>query len=199
MDSAYLMRTELQNVQHDNPRHYKPIEEIYLGVNVASSLSSSNLSPNDIKLFKLRCLEFYIEGAKQIKTSFDFGSPITRSLEFLNPTIIKRRSIQSLSHIARSFPNVIQQEHLQTLDNEWRHLKMNDTILATKEEDPEVFWQEVFRAQDCDGKLHYTTLKEIVSALLCLPHSSATVERIFSSINLIKTKTRNHLGTETME
>ncbi|CAG9786631.1 unnamed protein product [Diatraea saccharalis] len=47
--------------------------------------------------------------------------------------------------------------------------------------------------------VHYATLKEIVSALLCLPHSSATVERIFSSINLIKTKTRNHLGTDTME
>lgn len=34
--------------------------------------------------------------------------------------------------------------------------------------------------------------------LLCLPHSSATVERVFSQTNLMKTKVRNSLNTETL-
>lgn len=34
MDSSYLSRTEVHNIQHDNPRYYKPIENIYLGVKV---------------------------------------------------------------------------------------------------------------------------------------------------------------------
>lgn len=34
--------------------------------------------------------------------------------------------------------------------------------------------------------------------MLILPHSSECVERLFSSINLIKTKLRNQLFTETL-
>ena len=34
--------------------------------------------------------------------------------------------------------------------------------------------------------------------LMSLPHSSACVERIFSQVNLMKTKTRNSLNTETL-
>ena len=33
---------------------------------------------------------------------------------------------------------------------------------------------------------------------LCLPHANVDVERVFSSVNLIKTKTRNRLHTKTL-
>ena len=69
----------------------------------------------------------------------------------------------------------------------------------TDEEDPEKFWHQVFCAEDADGTLLYPKLKEWVTAILSFPHSTATVERIFSSINLIKTKTRNSLSTSTIE
>jgi len=49
-----------------------------------------------------------------------------------------------------------------------------------------------------DEKLAYPEINKLVSYLLTLPHSSACVERIFSAINLNKTKTRNRLGTETL-
>ena len=32
--------------------------------------------------------------------------------------------------------------------------------------------------------------------LLCFPHSSASVERVFSQVNLMKTKVRNSLNTD---
>lgn len=65
MSSSYFFETELHNVQHDYPRHYKPIDDLYLGANVAVSLSTApNLNPNDVHVFKLRCLGFYVEGAK---------------------------------------------------------------------------------------------------------------------------------------
>jgi hypothetical protein len=38
-----------------------------------------------------------------------------------------------------------------------------------------------------------------VRGLLCLPHSSANIERIFSSVNVIKTKQRNALNSESIE
>ena len=37
-----------------------------------------------------------------------------------------------------------------------------------------------------------------MGSLLCLPHANVDVERVFSSVNLIKTKTRNRLHTKTV-
>lgn len=76
---------------------------------------------------------------------------------------------------------------------------MNDDLLESSAEDTELFWHQVNCAQDLDGQSLYPTLLQFVTALLSLPHSSAAVERISSAVNLIETKTRNHLGTETIE
>ena len=37
-----------------------------------------------------------------------------------------------------------------------------------------------------------------MGSLLCLPHANVDVERVFSSVNLIKTKIRNRLHTKTV-
>lgn len=44
----------------------------------------------------------------------------------------------------------------------------------------------------------FPILNTFITALLSLPHSSAAVERIFSAVNLIKTKTRNRRGTRSL-
>jgi len=48
------------------------------------------------------------------------------------------------------------------------------------------------------NNLPFPKLYNFVKLLLSLPHSSACVGRIFSVINLNKTKTRNRLSTETL-
>lgn len=50
-----------------------------------------------------------------------------------------------------------------------------------------------------DDTVMFPTLSMFVQKLMCLPHSSATVERVFSAINLIKRKERNKLKSETLE
>lgn len=47
-----------------------------------------------------------------------------------------------------------------------------------------------------DGTPAFPALKQFVSAMLSLPHSSAAVERVFSAVNLLKTKQRNSLSTD---
>lgn len=44
----------------------------------------------------------------------------------------------------------------------------------------------------------FPNLSHLVSGLLCLPHSSATAERVFSAVNNLKTKQRNRLSTKTL-
>lgn len=100
-------------------------------------------------------------------------------------------------------PNLISvDELLEQLDTEWRFLR-NNKDLATDDlaEVLETYWCKVTAVRDpadYSDRL-YPTLSKFVSAVLSLPHSSAAVERIFSSINLIKTKQRNRLKTNTIE
>lgn len=58
------------------------------------------------------------------------------------------------------------------------------------------FWHDI-----SDLKIGTDNFKfpNFIFNVLCLPHSSANVERIFSRINLNKTKTRNRLKYDTLE
>ncbi|KAL0849463.1 hypothetical protein ABMA28_013746 [Loxostege sticticalis] len=199
---SYLTQTELQNVEYANPRNFKALEEMYLGAKVAMTVAtnSAELNPSDVTTFKLRCLDFYIEGAKQIKSRYKFDNNIAKKMEFLNPDIVKARKVQSVVDLALFFPNIIDAENIQDLDTEWRHLRNNTELRSTDSgENIEEFWKKIMTAINSgDGNLLYPVLTSFISALLSLPHSSASVERIFSAINLMKTKQRNKLCTETI-
>lgn len=187
MDDEYVSRTEAGLIQIDNPRHYKPIDNLYLGAKVSASLASTNsntLNQDDIKAFKLKCLDFFIEGAKQIKKRYDFSNDVIKEMQFLDPHVVKSRKINSLVALAVKFPNLISVNELQQLDTEWRFLRNNKDLAPDESEDVETYWCKVTAARDPANYSNqlYPTLSKFVSAILSLPHSSAAVERIFSSI-----------------
>lgn len=57
------------------------------------------------------------------------------------------------------------------------------------------FWKYLFNLIDGNDNPVFPKMIKLVSYILPLPHSSAAVERIFRTINLDKTKTRNKLST----
>ncbi|XP_041978531.1 uncharacterized protein LOC121735744 isoform X1 [Aricia agestis] len=70
----YISRNDHKNIDYKNPRKYMDIKDWYLGAEVGATLSSPTLtiSPEEIKKFKFRCLEFYIEAIKQLLQRFPF-------------------------------------------------------------------------------------------------------------------------------
>ncbi len=63
---------------------------------------------------------------------------------------------------------------------------------------PEEFWSKVGKVNYMDNQPVVPHLSKFMKSLLCLSHSSATAERVFSAINRMKTKTRSRLSTETL-
>ena len=53
---------------------------------------------------------------------------------------------------------------------------------------PQNFWCTVSLTRQCDNTLMFPNLAAFMQTLLSLPHSSASVERIFSAVNRIKQK-----------
>lgn len=61
------------------------------------------------------------------------------------------------------------------------------------------FWSGVLEYQDAEGKFIFDDLAEFALQILILPFSNAVVERVFSIMNLVKTKTRSLLSLKMLE
>lgn len=195
----YLTSTPIENVDFINPRNLMHIDAIYYGAAASNTLlsSSENLNSDQVNLFKCRCLDFYIEACKQITTRFPLKNNPIKSLDIIDPKNVKIGKTASIVPMTRLFPNIVQSNDFQEIDTEWRILR-NCEQIKTFPDDVELFWNEVSLLKRGDETHMFPLLSNFIFNILSLPHSSANVERIFSQINLLKTKQRNRLSTESI-
>ncbi|KAG5892418.1 hypothetical protein JTB14_003354 [Gonioctena quinquepunctata] len=84
---------------------------------------------------------------------------------------------------------------MNELEREWKVLKNSDISTSMKMSD---FWACVANTKKGDDSEAFPNLSGFVKVSLCLPHSSAAVERVFSQISLNKAKIRNKLQPDTL-
>lgn len=93
-------------------------------------------------------------------------------------------------------------EEKQHADSEFRTTLFDQDVqqLAASCETTEQFWGEIGKLEGIEqGSQKYGVISDIAKNLLCLPISSADCERIFSQVNIIKTKARNRFKVENVE
>lgn len=84
------------------------------------------------------------------------------------------------------------------MNDEWRRLavaQLNENIRNIQY--GEDFWVALLN-MEYEGENLFKNAASFLLKILSLPHFSVDCERVFSEINLIKTKVRNNLNTETM-
>ena len=59
--------------------------------------------------------------------------------------------------------------------------------------DTDSFWKEVLQFKDTSGSNPFEDISKCAISALILPHSNADIERVFSSMNYIKSKLRNKI------
>lgn len=201
MNQNYLNSTPIEEVQFRNPHNFLKLEDMYFGHLVSVALANAhNLSPSDIINFKKTCLDYYIESAHQIYKRFPFNGAsvkILKEINVIDPKYLKEQKPISIAPLATHFTNFILD--LQTIDNEWRLLRNDIVIEESDETNVTLFWTKIKNCLNMDGTQKYAQLSKLVEIVLTLPHSSASTERLFSAINLNKTKTRNKLSTDTLK
>lgn len=197
---TYIKNTPTENIQFRNPHNFLPLPEIYLGPYVSRSLVNTKIAENDLNVFRQKCLEFYIEAAKQIYQRFPFQdqtAAILKEISLLDPKIIRERKINSIATLAQHFTHFLEDGNISEIDRQWRLLR-NEDIIHNEINDIIEFWENIKTVLNPDGTQRYSEITKLVEICLSLPHSSATCERLFSIINLNKTKIRNKLNTSTL-
>lgn len=198
LNDSYVNSVSLKDIAYKDQSYFKPMEEMYLGIKVQMEVTNSTLlQDQDLKDFRVNCLEFLIESVSQIYKRFPYGCPVLESLENLNPRVVIEKNVPSLIDLICNFENLATPD-IQIVDSEWRLLRnMQGSVPVNSSMEPEVFWDTVSKARQIDNVLMCPNLSEFMLKLLCLPNSTAAVEKVFSTINKIKSRSK-HTPTETL-
>ena len=99
----------------------------------------------------------------------------------------------------KRFPHFFDVNDSDDIGDELTSLQTQLKSCAEGTVDPEDFWMRVKKFKNGLDEPMFPKLSKFAMKLLSLPHSTAAVERIFSSVNMVKTKARNRLTVNNLK
>ncbi|KAK9872141.1 hypothetical protein WA026_016195 [Henosepilachna vigintioctopunctata] len=110
-----------------------------------------------------------------------------------------RDIVPSLLPLMKALPRIASSDQHQIIDDEWRQLPSFELPAGIDVNDPiDIFWAKLLECEEGDQGTTFKNVSKFVLETISLPHSNADSERIFSKINLIKTKARNKMTISTV-
>ncbi|XP_008180328.1 uncharacterized protein LOC100574388 [Acyrthosiphon pisum] len=200
----YVMQTNLVNINPMNGQYQLVDNELYLGSKVMLNKDNDNIICNNIrrKEFFEKCRQFLQTASLELKKRYNMEDPILMQLSALKQknalSLEFRQNTPSLINLMKFLPCIvdINDSKVQQIDDQWRKLPISATLIPEDiefEVQIDIFWWKIMNHSS-----EFTELCDFVLAVLSLPHANADCERIFSSINGLKTKIRSKLITHTV-
>ena len=181
--------------QHQNDR-------LAVGIEVRRLLAGADEEgsiPFNIRDKFFECVrQFYENIVKKMLTKFPFGNQILNDLAVLDPKNKEQLDYTSIVRLSEHFKVDVDQEHLK---DEWDDfLLMPDDFLPQtgNEVSVDIFWGKVFKLKTVLNVDRFPNMKKVYATLLCLPHSNADSERVFSHVRKVHTEYRKTMGIDTL-
>ena len=166
----------------------------YLGYRFESKITELNsagkLKNGEELVIRDRCKNFLLSLFNQLKQR------LPENIE-----ILKTASVLSVKHALQpvkdneTLPKLLKclgaaDEDIEAAQGQFMKIHLIDWTNST---DTEKFWTEVHKYRNSSGFNPFKELSEHAISMLILPHSNAHVERLFSSMNHVKSKSRNRM------
>lgn len=193
---VFPSQTSMLDIDIGDAENQLGIASVDFGAKFSMVLSESiMIHPSQIDNAKQNCYEFVFALASQLKEILPHNMQILNSMSLLCPSVVlgsKKPRLSSLPFLALFNGDLIQ------LNNQWRRL---ETIKWQKASDAycEDFWGEVASHINEHGEHDFQDLGTFMVALLTLPLTNASVEKVFQQMNLVKSKPRNRMGQQLLE
>jgi len=165
---------------------------VYFGYEFSQVVSK--LSPDDQTVLKHRCVQFLKVLLKQLQQRLPKNVQILEKVSLISPksalSVIKE-PLTPLVELFQFEPRIIDKINIQ-----WNNLTNIKWLQTDK---TFLFWKEVCDYRDASETNPFEELCLLTMRLLVLPWSNADVERLFSQMNLVKTKLRNRMGSKLLD
>lgn len=165
----------------------------YMGYAFETKLREYNLQPEVENNLRQRCLNFTLKLVSELRSRLPINFNILEKVSLFSVEETLKAVKPSLSDIAQEFR--VDAATMDRLMSQWRnivHIKWERTSSTVE------FWNEVIDYKDAAGNNPFADLSQLAISLLSLPHSNAEIERVFSQMNIVKTKLRNRLSIKTL-
>jgi hypothetical protein len=160
----------------------------YLGYAFEKACTDCSVSQHDKEIIKNRCFQLLIELAKQLKQRLCDNIKILEKMQYFSVTECLKPNKMPITDIACQF--YANPQTISKIEYQWNSLQL---IPWSEIHNTELFWIEVKNYRDASNENPFQNLVDVALRILCLPHSNAEVERVFSSMNIVKNKIRNRM------
>lgn len=163
----------------------------HLGYEFEKELSECKFS--DEKDIRQRCIWFLVELIKQLQQRLPENVRALQSMSSLSADVCLQPIKSDIIDLAKMFYD--DAATVTRINFQWKklhHIKWTETTSTLH------LWAEIASYRDATGDNPFEDLSRLALTLLCLPHSNADVERIFSHMNIVKTKLRNRLSIKSL-
>lgn len=142
-----------------------------------------------------RCIEFPVKLIKELQGGLPHNIKILKNINVLSASqaLNSNKDLRLLVNLVEEFG--INADEIDKIINQWRNIHIQKWIHTN---DTVKFWLEVNHYKDAGMNNPFQELVDFALLVLVLPHSNADVERVFSQMNIIKTKQRNRMSHHTL-
>ena len=126
-----LLKGDVSLIDPTNSANHLPLTQLYMGVKATkliASVSFKEAAKEKVTECFQRCKEFLVHLCRQLKIRLPLNNPVIQDLKFLDPQKATSETIASIAHVAARFSNIIPAKELQSLDQEWRQLILDEEI-----------------------------------------------------------------------
>ena len=165
-----LMTSKLSEVDPNDVSKYKEMKDIYLGGKAMVHLMKNPFKDNAILLrFKSDCLNVLVRLASEIKKRFNFeDESIVAQLRILDPKVASdpSQSPSSIMPLAAHFPTIVDDSHLNKIDDKWRSYRLIASDLTIPQNIIPRYWDSLRDIKDCLNESKFASLSHFMTNLL---------------------------------
>lgn len=193
--SAFSDVQDLCTISYKDETKHIASKEMFVGESTGQLLQKCK--PHSTLKVMSNIKQFYITAVDYIIKRFPTSSKILLEAQVVDINLRSTVTFSSLEYFMPHLPQYTLDE-LRDGFRRYQTFSLPIEIEATSRMDET--WHKLRKWRDpSDGSLPYKTLASAMLGILCIPHSNADAERIFSIVRKNRTESRASMSTNTLE
>lgn len=176
------------------------VKDINIGYDTEKFMQEKNMDVEKIKKIKVAAKSFYKTAAKYIRDKLPLEDKVLQNGEAFDISRLQYSSFDSLRYFVERFDALKPKCSMDNLRKQWDSLcieELPSEILNLQRADAQ--WGKVAELKGTTGERKYKDVASLALSVLCIPHSNAQCERVFSNVRKIRTDFRASMKADTLE